>query len=138
MDRTAEPPTVDEDRFVLWPLLSVVGALFLWGLLAAVEQGGKQPLAVPGPYSGFGFYVVIGLIFVTLSTGLICLSLAISLALMKMWRLVVSMAMSPAVIVVAVLYPPVFPFFFRLGNYAYHLATWKANYAYHLATWKAL
>ena len=116
MDRTAKPPSADDDKFVLWPLLTALGALFLIGLLGPYSQ----------PYLRFGGAVKLFILLVVaieFSAGLICLALAMTFALVQMWRWAVSMLLLPVAIVITVLYPLlVFGPFVTLGEYLYRLA----------------
>ncbi len=117
MDSTTEPASADKDKFVFWPLLSALGALFLLGLIRPWLEGGLPNVA---PFAFIGMLLIVA---TGLAIGFVCFWASAYAASVKMWRWAASMMMFPAVIVVTFLYPPsILPPFFTLGDYIFRLA----------------
>ena len=116
MDSTTEPASADKDKFVFWPLISALGALFLLGLFRPWLDGGPPYLA-PFAFNGMLLIVATGL-----AIGFVCFWAGAYAASVKMWRWAASMMMFPAVIVVTFLYPlSILLPFFSLGDYIFHV-----------------
>jgi hypothetical protein len=95
MDTTTDPPS--EDKFVFWPMLLVAGSLFIGVFFGSYPEYGDHALAA--------WIGVILSILVMLLIGLFSFFAAAYAASVRRWRQATSMAVFPAAIVIAVLYP---------------------------------
>ena len=124
MDRTTEPASPEKDKFVFLPLLLAVGLLFVAVFLGTYPEYGDHASAAQ-----------IGAILcelVLFLIGLFCSVAAVYLASFeRTWRLAASMAVFPAVIVIAVVYQDfVLAPIGAVITYIYRLAGVEMDYPY--------
>jgi hypothetical protein len=123
MDRTTEPASSDKDMFVFWPLPLAVGLLFVAVFFGSYPEYGDHALAAKNG-------TILSIIVLFLSS-LFCFLAAAYAASARMWRLAASLAVFPAVIVIAVLYQDlVLTTIGTVITYIYRLAGFETDYPY--------
>jgi uncharacterized membrane protein YhaH (DUF805 family) len=114
VNKTTESPPADRDKFVFWPLLLAVGGLFIVVLLGTYPEYGDHARAAQ-----------IGVIFsdlILILIGFFCFLVAAYAASVRRWRQAASVAVLPAAIVIAVMYPLLILGPFGTLSYIYRLA----------------